>query len=169
MKFSARSIGNSLIAAALVLGLNGAATAQTTSSSAVFGAITKTHTLLKGSPAYENVRQFVVGSTNNEVHRSLADPGSSPAWLVVQNTYQLKSATDVARAQDAPGPPVSLPGGEHNPGDTITVSSCGGGNGSMFLQTWGYTWSATGSGQGGGWVLTTYHMDHVMNCPAPTP
>jgi hypothetical protein len=168
MKFSAKAAWTGIVAVSMAFTLWGSAQAQTAASS-VQGALTRNSTVLRGTPAYENIRQFIVGSTNKEVHASLDDPRSSPAWFVVKSTSQFKSAADIARAQDAPGPPVSLPGGAHNPGDTITVSSCSGGSGSAFLQTWGYTWSPTGAGEGGGWVLTTYHMDRVMNCPVPKP
>ncbi|WP_152597807.1 hypothetical protein [Novilysobacter arseniciresistens] len=54
-------------------------------------------------------------------------------------------------------PPVPLPAtGRH--GDTITISSCGGG----ASQSWSYTWVANPNG--GGWVLISYSYTRTRAC-----
>ena len=54
------------------------------------------------------------------------------------------------------GPPVPLPTTGQN-GDTISVSSCGGG----ASQTWSYVWAG---GAGGGWVLMSYSFVRTTSC-----
>ncbi len=69
-----------------------------------------------------------------------------------------RTAPSSKATMDIPGPPVPLPT-SGNKGDTITVSSCGGG----WSQTWSYVWVSAGVNSG--WNLTAYSKVRVTSCP----
>ena len=133
--------------------------AGSVSTSSVQGSITRSGTAVKGTPAYEAIRNFLVQSTTAGQHTQLANRSSAPATFSVSLTSRFSTQADARSAAIVGGsPPVPLPGGTHQAGDTFSVSSCGGGS----SETWNYEWVATSSG--GGWVLQSYSFARTQSC-----
>jgi hypothetical protein len=118
----------------------------------VKGSIARTNTFVKGTPAYEAIRRFIVNNTSDDEHGTLSDSATAPDSFIVTHTLQVNNATNFLLPQDAT--PIPLPS-SGQPGDTISYSSCGGG----VSQSWTWTWFTDD-----GWVETSYSRRRVTSC-----
>ena len=110
-----------------------------------------TTTVFRGSPNYFEVRRFIAQ------HTKLGNDNAPPSFSVtVTHTV---SDTSIQQ-DDVPGPPVPLPETGNN-GDTITISSCGGG----MQQSWTFVYDTNAGSGANGWVLESYSVKgHVKAC-----
>ena len=102
---------------------------------------------------YAQAVEWLKDHSFDDQRQLLGDFDKLGALKVVYHTAPRSNAT-----ADTPGPPVPLPT-TGNKGDTITVSTCGGG----WSQTWSYVWVSSGANSG--WFLTAYSKIHVTSCP----
>jgi len=127
----------------------------------VRGSITRSGEAVKGTPEYESILQFLVQTTADNQHESLVDRRSTPQEFSVSLTSHFSTSGAIPAAPIVGGdPPVPLPGGTHNSGDTFSVTACGGGT----TETWVYVWE---SDNGGGWILQSYSYARTTSCQKP--
>jgi len=120
-------------------------------------AVTRMNTVSRGTPAYEDVRQFILKHSKASQHASLDNVRTWPVSFTIASKTSM-SAGDFVEAQDISGPPTPLPP-NGNIGDTITISACSRG----ISESWSYAWGLTSTG-GYGWVLQDYHYQVVNKC-----
>jgi hypothetical protein len=110
-----------------------------------------TTTVFSGSPGYLEVRRFIAQ------HTRLGNDNAPPSFSVTV-THSVSDTS--VQTDDVPGPPVPLPE-TGNSGDTITISSCGGG----MQQSWTFVYDTNASSGANGWVLESYSVKvHVKAC-----
>jgi hypothetical protein len=162
MNFSKASVLIALISAAcLSFGDYGQVQAQTTNPSSMSGSVTQTGTAARGTPEYEQIRQFVLSHPGIKVDPSYAqnlfrNPSSYPPSITAVLAAPVNSSADLKRinlsaAITAPSPPVPLPSGTFTQGATYTITISNAGE----TQTWGYEYEIDSSGSGG-WQLESY-------------
>lgn len=129
---------------------------------AVRGSITRSGEAVRGTSEYESILQFLVQTTADNQHESLVDRRTAPQEFSVSLTSHFSTSGAVPTASIVGGnPPVPLPGGTHNSGDTFSVTACGGGT----TETWVYVWEY--SDNGSGWVLQSYSYARTKSCSKP--
>jgi hypothetical protein len=102
--------------------------------------------------AYAQAVAWLKEHSFDDQRQLLGDFDKLGALKVVYHTASGSNA-----AADIPGPPVPLPT-TGNKGDTITVSTCGGG----WSQAWSYAWVRVGVDNGLG--LASYSKTRVTSC-----
>lgn len=149
-----------LLLALLVSGIVTApAQAVQTAAQSIQGSITRTGQALQGTPAYEAIRQFLIRSTPADQHGRLNDRRQAPTAFSVTLASRLTSLANMQTAASAAFPPVPLPSGPYQAGDTFSVGACSGG----VMETWEYEWVG-GPGPAGAWQLVKYTMVRTRAC-----
>jgi hypothetical protein len=110
-----------------------------------------TTTVFKGTPSYIDVQRWLAQ------HTLLGNDNAPPSFSVAV-THSVPGAG--VQTDDMPGPPVPLPEKGSN-GDTITITSCGGGT----QQSWTFVYNADAGSGANGWVLESYSLKmHTRSC-----
>ena len=114
-------------------------------------------TYKKGTIEAQQVERWLADHVEFSGSDPLGDFGNLGTIVVRYATTHKNDAAKIGIMGVGDNPPVPLPAGG-SPGDTISITSCGG----TVSQTWSYEWVSDSNG--GRWVLVSYSYMRVKSC-----